>query len=57
VLSVESVEAKMKYGGNKSLDHRQRVADHLARREGPLDAPAREHLLRRTGEEEIGHVG
>jgi transcriptional regulator len=47
-LTVESVEAKMKYGGNKSVDHRRRIADRLAGRGGPQDAAARDHLLRRA---------
>ena len=35
----------MKYGGNKSPEHRVEIADRLAERDGPLDAAAREHLL------------
>ncbi len=50
LLSVESVEAKMKYGGNKSVEHRRRVADRLADRNGSMDARARDHLLRRSDE-------
>ena len=47
-MSVTSVRAKFKYAGNKTADHRHRIADRLAERSGPLDAAAREHLLRRT---------
>jgi len=46
-LHVEHVRAKMKYGGNKTADHRTEIAAHLAARGGPMDAAAREHLLRR----------
>jgi transcriptional regulator len=46
-LHIEAVRAKMKYGGNKPADHRREIADHLADRGGPLDAAARDHLLRR----------
>ena len=48
VLTVIEARAKFKYGGNKTTEHRQTIADHLADRAGPLDRPAREHLLRRT---------
>jgi transcriptional regulator len=47
VLTVTSVRAKFKYGGNKEPEHRELLADHLASRGGPADAAAREHLLRR----------
>jgi transcriptional regulator len=47
VLTVTSVRAKFKYGGNKEPEHRELLADHLAARGGPADAAAREHLLRR----------
>jgi transcriptional regulator len=46
-LSIESVRAKMKYGGNKTAEHRNDIADHLAERDGPMDAAARANLLRR----------
>jgi transcriptional regulator len=46
-LTVTSVRAKFKYGGNKAPDHRQILAEHLAERDGPNDAAARAHLLRR----------
>jgi transcriptional regulator len=47
VLTVTGVRAKFKYGGNKEPAHRELLAEHLARRDGPADAAAREHLLRR----------
>ena len=46
-LPIEDVRAKFKYGGNVDADHRRAVAEHLARRNGPGDAVARDHLLRR----------
>jgi transcriptional regulator len=48
-LHVEAVRAKMKYGGNKTPEHRAGIAQHLAERHGPMDAEARAHLLRRLG--------
>jgi transcriptional regulator len=39
-VDVEQVLAKMKYGGNKSPDHRRQVAKQLARRDQGLDAAA-----------------
>ena len=47
VLTVTGVRAKFKYGGNKEPAHREELAEHLAERNGPADAAAREHLLRR----------
>jgi transcriptional regulator len=46
-LTVTSVRAKFKYGGNKEAEHREILATRLAERGGPADAAAREHLLRR----------
>jgi len=46
-LTVTAVQAKFKYGGNKTPEHRQDLAAHLAERAGPLDGAARAHLLRR----------
>jgi transcriptional regulator len=50
-LHLESVRAKQKYGGNKTVAHRQDIADRLANRAGPRDAAAREQLIRRTPRE------
>jgi transcriptional regulator len=46
-LTVTSVRAKFKYGGNKTPDHREILAEQLASRAGRNDAEARAHLLRR----------
>lgn len=46
-LEIEHVRARFKFGGNKSGEHRGMIADHLAMRDGPGDAAARAHLLRR----------
>lgn len=46
-LEVHGVRAKMKYGGNKTPEHRLTIAERLAERGRPLDDVAREHLLRR----------
>jgi transcriptional regulator len=51
-LTITEVLAKMKYGGNKDADQRSRIAAALTERGGPLDAAAREHLLRRGGDVE-----
>ena len=49
-LHVEGVRAKMKYGGNKTPEHRREIAEHLSGRDAPLDSAARAHLLRRLGD-------
>ncbi|HVQ91634.1 MAG TPA: FMN-binding negative transcriptional regulator [Mycobacteriales bacterium] len=46
-LTVTSVRAKFKYGGNKTPEHRELLAEHLADRGAPADASARANLLRR----------
>ena len=51
-LHVESVRAKMKYGGNKTPEHRREIADHLTERDGPMDAAARDNLLRRLDDQD-----
>ncbi len=48
VLTVTAVRGKFKYGGNKSLDHQEILAERLDDRAGPVDAAAREHLVRRA---------
>jgi transcriptional regulator len=50
-LHVEAVRAKMKYGGNKTPEHRHEIADHLTERDGSMDAAARDNLLRRMQDE------
>lgn len=47
-LEVRDVRAKFKYGGNVDTEHRNAVAERLARRAGPGDVAARRHLLRRS---------
>lgn len=47
-LTVRSVQAKMKYGGNKSPEHRRDVAARLRERGAPMDEGVRAQLLRRT---------
>lgn len=46
---IVDVRAKFKFGGNRTREHRTRVAERLAERGGPRDLDAREHLLRRLG--------
>ncbi|MBP2704313.1 FMN-binding negative transcriptional regulator [Microbispora sp. RL4-1S] len=48
-LAVRELRGKFKYGGNADEAHRLYVAQRLAERDGPGDAPARAHLLRRLG--------
>ncbi|MEU8590390.1 FMN-binding negative transcriptional regulator [Streptomyces sp. NPDC048664] len=48
-LEVTEVRAKFKYAGKRSGQVRERIADELARRDGPRDDVARAHLLRRHG--------
>jgi transcriptional regulator len=47
VGTIEDVRAKFKYGGNKSVEHRRRIADALTTRDQGLDGAVRERLLRR----------
>jgi transcriptional regulator len=46
-LTISEVQAKFKFGGNKSAAHQREIADHLQQRDTPLDAEARQHQLRR----------
>ncbi|MEV4243361.1 FMN-binding negative transcriptional regulator [Streptosporangium canum] len=46
-LTIQEVKGKFKYGGNADEQHRRHIADRLAERDGPGDAAARRHLLRR----------
>jgi transcriptional regulator len=48
VCTIEDVRAKFKYGGNKTVEHRLRIADRLGERDRGHDAAARTQLLRRT---------
>ncbi|HEY3218928.1 MAG TPA: FMN-binding negative transcriptional regulator [Candidatus Limnocylindria bacterium] len=46
-LSVTDVRAKLKFGANRSIEHREVVAEKLRERGGVLDLEAREHVLDR----------
>jgi transcriptional regulator len=46
-IAVDSVSAKFKYGGNVDEAHRLAVVDHLQARQGPGDAAAAGHVVRR----------
>jgi transcriptional regulator len=48
VGTIEDVRAKFKYGGNKTVEHRLRIADALAARDRGNDRAARAQLLRRN---------
>jgi transcriptional regulator len=48
-ISVDSVRAKFKYGGNVDSDHRRAVVERLQDRNGPGDLSAADHVLRRGG--------
>lgn len=47
-LEMTEVRAKFKFGGNKTAEHRLKIAEFLAGRTDPLSAEARSHLLRRA---------
>ncbi|MFQ6142688.1 FMN-binding negative transcriptional regulator [Streptomyces seoulensis] len=47
-LEVTGVRAKFKYAGKRSAEVRERIAARLDERDGPRDAAAREHLVRRS---------
>ena len=47
-LQIIEVRVKQKYGGNRSVEHRLAIADHLAERGAVGDEAARRHVLRRT---------
>ena len=46
-LSITDVQAKFKFGGNKTAAHQRSIADHLQERGSPLDREARRQQLRR----------
>jgi transcriptional regulator len=48
VGTIEDVRAKFKYGGNKTVEHRLRIAEQLGGRDRGYDSAARAQLLRRT---------
>ncbi len=45
--TVTGVRAKLNYCGNRTAEQRTTIAKSLAGRGGPLDAEARDHLMRR----------
>jgi transcriptional regulator len=47
-LAVTDVRAKLKFGANRSVEHREVVAEKLQERGGVLDLEAREHVLDRV---------
>jgi transcriptional regulator len=50
-LAVTDVRAKFKFGANRTVQHRQVIAEKLAERGRPLDLEARANLMRRTPRE------
>jgi transcriptional regulator len=46
-LAVSDVRAKLKFGTNRPVEHRQVIAEKLAQRGAPLDLEARDHVLDR----------
>lgn len=48
-LTVTDVRAKLKFGTNRTAEHRSVIAAKLAERGGPLDLEARAHVLDRLG--------
>ena len=46
-LTITGVNAKFKFGGNKTQEHRAEIAAALQNRNGPMDAAAARRLLRR----------
>ena len=49
VGEIEEVHAKFKYGGNKTVEHRRRIAARLAERGAPGDPAVRAQVMRRVG--------
>jgi transcriptional regulator len=46
-LTITGVNAKFKYGGNKTLEHRAKIAAALQTRNGPMDSAAGRRVLSR----------
>ncbi len=46
-LTITDVRAKLKFGTNRTVEHRQVIAMKLAERGQPLDLEARTHVLDR----------
>ena len=49
-LTITGVNAKFKFGGNKTREHRAEIAAALRNRNGPMDASAARYVLTRAGE-------
>lgn len=47
VLTVTGVRAKLKFGTNRTVQHRQVIAEKLGERGTPLDLEARDHVIDR----------
>jgi transcriptional regulator len=47
-LTITGVRAKFKYGGNKTVEHRVKIAEALRSRNGPMDRAASVRLLNRA---------
>lgn len=54
ICEIQEVRAKFKYGGNKTIEHRERIATRLAERDHPNDAAARAQVVRRIAERGTG---
>jgi transcriptional regulator len=54
-IVINQVEAKFKFGGNRTARHRLQIAQNLLARGGKGDAAAVFHLLRRTDLAEGGN--
>lgn len=47
VLTVTGVRAKLKFGTNRTVEHRRAIAEKLGERGTPLDLEARDHVIDR----------
>lgn len=47
VLTVTGVRAKLKFGTNRTVEHRRAIAEKLGERGTPLDLEARDHVVDR----------
>ena len=47
-LTITGINAKFKFGGNKTQEHRAEIAAALQSRNGPMDLPAARRLLSRV---------
>ena len=56
-LNVTDVRAKLKYGSNRTVEHRRAVASKLGERGSPLDLEARDHVLDRIARAERARGG